>query len=659
LFLRLSPHWRLGVVVALAATALLAGLAFARVPGLEQMRRAIGCVNSRLVGSRIAFSQPAVAQRVRRSCHDPFRRGVSKRVAVEAPAPRPTPGGADATSGPARPAADDSAQAAVTPPSPPPADAIPPQTLIVSGPGSTTTSTSASFSFSSSEPGSSFECNLDGAGWVPCAPPETYAALAAEPHQFQVRAIDGADNVDSTPAKRSWTVEGETAPPPPPPPDTTPPQTSITSGPGSTTTSTSASFSFSSSEPGSSFECNLDGAGWSACATPKSYSGLAVDSHEFQVRAIDAADNVDATPATRSWTVESPPPPPPPPPPPAECSQVVTSAAAAESAVSAAAAGSVICLADGSYGPVSLSASKSAQVTLQAEHPGQATLDGATLDGSHLTLARFDVSNEVTVEPGSSSMTIEYNRITGGYFGINAGPTTSTSISDTTIRGNQLVGPFGEDALRINRYHDSADPDPYGILIEGNEITGVRENGNHSDCLQSVWGGDGLYFRRNYLHDNRCQGFFVKDQPETVVGITVEDNLFLRDSEPCAPEAPECGQPSYLQVFGPYQNFTMRRNTIWQGEVVATFQEGAGSGTAIESNVVNRFWTNTNLSGIIYANNTSCKSETAVGGAWPSQTPGATTDCAPAFNDPAVDDFRLLGSERGVDWAPAEQHYGP
>ena len=50
------------------------------------------------------------------------------------------------------------------------------------------------------------------------------------------------------------------------------------------------------------------------------------------------------------------------------------------------------------------------------------------------------------------------------------------------------------------------------MLIEGNEITGVRENGNHSDCLQTVWVGDHLVFRKNYLHDNRCQGFFVKDQ---------------------------------------------------------------------------------------------------------------------------------------------------
>jgi hypothetical protein len=445
----------------------------------------------------------------------------------------------------------------------------------------------------------------------------------------------------------------------PPPPDTTPPQTSIIGGPAPLTTSTSANLSFSSSESGSSFECELDGAGWAGCSSPKGYAGIAVGPHQFTVRAIDATGNVDSSPATRSWTVEAPSPPPPPPPPPAECSTVVTSVSSAQSAISAAVPGEVVCLADGSYEEVSLSATKSAEVTLQAEHPGLTTIAGATLDGSHLTISRFNITNEVTVQPGATAMTVEYNRISGGYMGINAGPTTSESISDTTIRGNQLIGPFGEDALRINRYHDSSDPDPYGILIEGNEISGVRENGNHSDCLQSVWGGDGLYFRRNYLHDNRCQGFFVKDQPSTVEGIALEDNLFLRNSEPCAPEASGCGQPSYLQIFGPYQNLTMRRNTVWQGEVVASFQEGAGTGTTIESNVVDRFWTNTNLSGIAYSDNTRCEREATAGGSWPAQAPGEIVDCAPAFNDPASDDFRLIGSDRGVDWAPAEQHYGP
>lgn len=101
----------------------------------------------------------------------------------------------------------------------------------------------------------------------------------------------------------------------PPPADTTPPDTTITAGPadGSTTTSTDASFSFTSTEAGT-FQCALDGAAWSACSSPQAYSGLSQTSHTFQVRAIDQAGNVDATPASRSWTVSAPTPPPPPPP---------------------------------------------------------------------------------------------------------------------------------------------------------------------------------------------------------------------------------------------------------------------------------------------------------------------------------------------------------
>jgi hypothetical protein len=378
------------------------------------------------------------------------------------------------------------------------------------------------------------------------------------------------------------------------------------------------------------------------------------------VRAIDAAKNVDATPGTQSWTVEKvvsgkP----------ADCTSTQSSTSAVSSAVSAAAPGAVICLADGSYGKLTLSASKARPgVTVQAQHPGQATIDGASMSGSYLTLARFDVTDEVTVQPGATGMTVDHNRITGGYMGVNAGPTSSTQINDTRITGNKLVGPFGEDAIRINRYHDS-DGDGIGVLIEGNEITGVRENGNHSDCLQAVWTGDHIVYRRNYLHDNRCQGFFIKDQASLggvsgpISGIAVEDNLFVRDNEPCAPEAPGCGQPSYFQVFGPYSGFVMRRNTFWGGDQVATFQEGTGTDTKIEDNVIYRLWTNTNMSVATYADNTRCKREAAEGGSWPSSTPGETVTCSPSFNNAAADDLRLIGSDRGVDWAPAEQHYGP
>ena len=89
--------------------------------------------------------------------------------------------------------------------------------------------------------------------------------------------------------------------------DTTPPETTIGSGPsdGSYVKNTSASFSFSSSKAGSTFQCSRDGASFSACTSPKSYSSLSQGNHTFQVRAIDKAGNIDASPASRSWFVDT------------------------------------------------------------------------------------------------------------------------------------------------------------------------------------------------------------------------------------------------------------------------------------------------------------------------------------------------------------------
>jgi peptidoglycan/xylan/chitin deacetylase (PgdA/CDA1 family) len=109
-------------------------------------------------------------------------------------------------------------------------------------------------------------------------------------------------------ADSAWSFTTATAPPPP---DTTPPDTTIDSGPSATATSasSSASFTFSSSEPNSTFECRLDDAAYSSCTSPKSYSSLADGSHTFYVRAIDAARNVDPTPASQTWVIDTTPPP--------------------------------------------------------------------------------------------------------------------------------------------------------------------------------------------------------------------------------------------------------------------------------------------------------------------------------------------------------------
>ena len=62
------------------------------------------------------------------------------------------------------------------------------------------------------------------------------------------------------------------------PVDTTPPDTTITSGPSGTVSATSASFSFSATET-STYTCSLDGAAFTACSSPKAYSGLAAGAH--------------------------------------------------------------------------------------------------------------------------------------------------------------------------------------------------------------------------------------------------------------------------------------------------------------------------------------------------------------------------------------------
>lgn len=216
---------------------------------------------------------------------------------------------------------------------------------------------SGAFEFVSDEPGSRFECRLDGSAWRGCNSPKLYFDLPRGPHNFEVRASDRAGNVDATPARRSWTVDGtgatddpppagttartppqmsETTPPetigvPPPQPGTTPPVPTETAPPKTDTTTSpetgdatspetmldsapsgylgadTASFAFSAGEP-ATFECRLDAGVWEACQSPQRYVALADGPHTFEVRATDAAGNRDETPARRDWVVDTDPP---------------------------------------------------------------------------------------------------------------------------------------------------------------------------------------------------------------------------------------------------------------------------------------------------------------------------------------------------------------
>ena len=88
---------------------------------------------------------------------------------------------------------------------------------------------------------------------------------------------------------------GSQPPPPPPPTDTTAPVTALDNAPPALTIMTTITFSFSANEP-STFETRVDGAAFATAPNPQVFTNLGDGSHTFEVRARDAAGNLDSTP---------------------------------------------------------------------------------------------------------------------------------------------------------------------------------------------------------------------------------------------------------------------------------------------------------------------------------------------------------------------------
>lgn len=89
-------------------------------------------------------------------------------------------------------------------PDPPHGDTIPPQTTLEMR--KPRRRAQRVFTFSSSEPDSTFECKRDRRPWRRCSPPRRLKHVSPGRHRFRVRAIDAAGNVDPTPAKRRFKI---------------------------------------------------------------------------------------------------------------------------------------------------------------------------------------------------------------------------------------------------------------------------------------------------------------------------------------------------------------------------------------------------------------------------------------------------------------------
>lgn len=173
-----------------------------------------------------------------------------------------------------------------------------PDTTLTTAPGPVTDDAAPLFAFFSHDEDATFECRLDDGPWTPCESPHRFGPLADGLHGVRIRAVDPLGNADSSPEGRVFAVEGGVVPL----------DTRITSGPQGESEADSATFEFTATR-GDGFECRLDSGDWYACDSPEHLSGLASGQHTFAVRAVDGAE-VDATPASRTWSVAPQQPPP-------------------------------------------------------------------------------------------------------------------------------------------------------------------------------------------------------------------------------------------------------------------------------------------------------------------------------------------------------------
>jgi hypothetical protein len=335
--------------------------------------------------------------------------------------------------------------------------------------------------------------------------------------------------------------------------------------------------------------------------------------------------------------------------------------------VASAKAETVVCLPGGSYGHLTLSGAHEGMVTVQPKPGASASIAGVSVaDGAtDITIHNFSIGGGVSIGAGAAHITVDHNDIDGELPGGDGEGVETVSVNCSAanapvyegcvseppctyiaISGNRIHG-FGqgetEDAIHLNNWQH--------VQVIANDIYDLEEHGNHTDALQSVWGGSDLVFERNYEHDNQSQGFFISDGD--VSQVTVADNLFLRNNNLGLEE-------NNIQVFNTAA-FAMSNNTSWghQGDLLRAEASSLPLSATVARNVEEVF--------NVFAEGgpeyqLSEDYDIFHEAPWTFE-PGSHTTIVPepAFADPAKDDYRLGPNPNGigVDWAPEEYVYGP
>lgn len=234
----------------------------------------------------------------------------------------------------------------------------------------------------------------------------------------------------------------------------------------------------------------------------------------------------------------------------------------------------------------------------------------ARTNSDHVRFAGNAISAGVNVTAGSNNVAVEGNTIRNDSGNaINFSSTSALApISDVTIRGNRIVRAVA-DGMQLKNFRN--------VVVDGNEISGVArvDPAQHSDVLQTVFGGRGLMFRNNYVHDNAA-GILVKDG--ATGGVVIENNLIVDNDGD--------GTSYAIQVWdsaGP----RIVNNTVWNNRY-GVVQRSGTTGAVVFNNIA--------------------QSLRVVEGATTARMDSNLT-AGPLFVDLPRRDYRLVAGSPGID----------
>lgn len=251
--------------------------------------------------------------------------------------------------------------------------------------------------------------------------------------------------------------------------DKTAPDTQIDSHPADPSKSARASFTFSSADGAAAFECSLDGGDYAACASPAIYTDLVDGSHAFAVRAKDPVNNLDATPASFTWTVNT-----------TilyatpggtgDCSSWAN-ACALQTALGATNSGDEIWVAAGVHKPGTLRADTfqlKSGVAVYGGFAGTETAREQRNPAANITVLSGDIDNNDSQAPIITNLTTVTGNTTNNYHvvtGASGATMDGFTVTAGNANGDYLLGDGG------GMYNNGSSPTLTNIIFSGNSAS--------------------------------------------------------------------------------------------------------------------------------------------------------------------------------------------